>query len=126
MPERIEGLTRVAAEISGCGWVPRRYTTDPPRYVWHTEWDWKCHLEAERPVFLVAMLEWGPVLRHGRGRWCSVDTRFDLTLSFHLDRHTDEVRVGIYGTGMVVESAALKEDPRPRVQMHVSDGTRFA
>lgn len=132
MPERIEGLTRIEAEISGCGWAPRTYATDPPRLTEATIWDWGFRVEAERPVYVVAMLECGPVLRHSRGCWNSSSTRFDLRMMFRpydlkmmfrRDEPRDEVVVSFYRSELSVMNPELKCDPRPQVVLHVADGT---
>lgn len=110
-------LQRVALELSA-EWRHREYTTDPPRYVPHLEWDLWIRVMSAVPVRCAAVLRRQEDLLWALVGW---EPQSDLELRMRFAPHawssSDAVHVGFEGPEVLVTDSALKADPRSSVEL---------
>jgi hypothetical protein len=131
MDDAVRGLTQTPVRAAS-RWVPKTVTTDPPRYIPHTEWSWQCELAADIPLLAVLLLDDGRWLRWVRVGRSSAETMLRVRLSFlpYDWKRSDQIIVSLYqsarGEGIGVQvsvcSALLKADPRRHAQICLPDG----
>jgi hypothetical protein len=108
----------------GASWIEKTVTTDPPKYVPHTEYALVFRLESDIDILLALML-----VDAGKGQfarsWRSKARReWKLRLSFFpMDwKRSDATQVNFEGLSTIADNADLKHDPRPFVRTRLLDG----
>jgi len=133
-PIVIQGLAHESIRVVGCRWLPKVVTTDPPRYVPHTEYSWTCDLVGEVPILGAQLFEEEDGLSWKRSSRDSGSVTLTIGLSFfpHDWNRSDEVQLvlsqgpsGWSGTQLTVRDASLKQDPRDFVGLDLADGKVF-
>jgi hypothetical protein len=121
--QEIAGLTHEPIRIVG-SWIEKTVTTEPPRYVPHTEYALYFKLECDVEILLAVML-----VDAGKGQfarsWRSAARReWNLRLSFFpMDwKRSDAVQVNFDGLYTNIDQASLKHNPRPLVTSPWLDG----
>jgi hypothetical protein len=132
VPTMLNGMIHEPVRVIGCRWVPKVVTTDPPKYIPHTEYSWAFGLVAEVPLLAALLLEDEDGLYWGRLGRRSAAAALTIRLSFFpFDWNTsDFVRINLYqlglsessGVDVTVDDAPLKRDPRGVVRLDLSDG----
>lgn len=112
-------LTHVPLEVSA-DWLPKTVTTEPPRYIPHTEWKLALKLKAARPVRAAVFLTRGRETAWGL-RPHEAATEIELSASFfpYDWASSDEVQVNFEWKLAAVTDPALKSDPRDVVKVTV-------
>lgn len=132
VPTMLDGMAHKPVRVIGCRWIPKIVTTDPPKYIPHTEYSWACELVAEVPLLAALILEdenglyWG---RSGR-RFAAAALEIGLSFSPTTWNTSDKVRISLSKQGhsmsshvqVTVDDAPLKRDPRGFVRLDLSDG----
>ena len=82
VPTMLNGMVHEPVRVIGCRWVPKVVTTDPPKYIPHTEYSWACELVAEVPLLAALILEDENGLYWGRSGRSSAAAALEIGLSF--------------------------------------------
>ncbi len=114
--QEIAGLRHVSMRVAG-SWVEKTVTTDPPRYVPHTEYALVLRVECDVELLLAVMLVDAGKGQFGKQWRSAARCEWEIRLSFFpLDwRRTEAVRVNFEGLTTTVEHADLKSNLRPFV-----------
>jgi len=128
----LNGMVHEPVRVIGCRWVPEVVTTDPPKYIPHTEYSWACQLVAEVPLLAALLLEDEDGLYWGRSGRSSAAAALEIGLSFLPTswNTSDKVLISLSQRGLsspsyvqvTVDDAPLKQDPRAFVKLDLSDG----
>jgi hypothetical protein len=112
---RASGLTEVPIHASA-EWREKVVTTDPPRYVPHSEWSIDVGLAAAAPVRLAVVVQGPGFLRWGL-RPEEPSSALNLRASFfpHDWSASDDVQINLSWQRVTVTDPDLKADPRPFV-----------
>jgi hypothetical protein len=112
-----DGLSRVPLDLS-VEWLPKTVTTEPPKYIAHTEWTLALRVMAATPVRAAVFLTRGPDTEWGL-RPDEAATEIVLPASFfpHDWSSSDEVQVNFGWRMATVTDPALKSDPREVVKV---------
>jgi hypothetical protein len=110
----------------------KTFTTDPPRYISHTEYSWECELIGEVPILAALLLEDGSGLHWGRSGRKSAATALVIRLAFlpYGWKSSDELQINLsqrscYESNSVrvaVHDASLKQNPSGLVKLDLTDG----
>lgn len=132
VPTMLDGMVHEPVRVIGCRWIPRIVTTDPPKYIPHTEYRWACELVGEVPLLGALILEDENGLYWGRSGRSSVAVALEIRLSFlpHDWKTSDRVHINLSQQGhsmsshvqIAVDDPPLKQDPRGFVRLDLSDG----
>ena len=114
--QEIAGLTHVPLRIAG-SWVEKIVTTDPPRYVPHTEYALSFKVRCDEELLLALMLMDAGKCQFARRFRSTARPEWEPKLSFFpMDwKRSNEVQVNFGGLYTNVDSANLKHDPRSLV-----------
>ena len=82
VPTMLSGMVHEPVRVIGCRWIPKIVTTDPPKYIPHTEYSWACELVGEVPLLAAQILEDENGLYWGRSGRSSAATALGIGLSF--------------------------------------------
>lgn len=128
----LNGMSHEAVRVVGCRWIRKTVTTDPPRYIPHTEYSWVCELVGEVPILAALILENGAGLRWARSGRRSGAPELVVSLSFQPYDWNASDKVGITlsqprGDGLscvqvAVHDDTLKRDPCRFARFDLSEG----
>jgi hypothetical protein len=116
---RRDGLTAIPL-AARAEWREKVVTTDPPRYIPHSEWELDIFLSADAPMRAAVVLisaghiQWG-LEPHVPASELKVRARF----APYSWKTSDEVQVGIGWQRLAVTDPDLKQDPRQVVEIIV-------
>jgi len=132
VPTMLSGMAHEPVRVIGCRWIPKTVTTDPPKYIPHTEYSWACELVGEVPLLAAQILEDENGLYWGRSGRSSAATALGIRLSFLPTawNTSDKVLISLSQQDhsmlsyaqVIVDDALLKRDPRGFVRLDLSDG----
>ena len=119
----LDRLKHVPIRLAG-SWGEKIVTTDPPRYVPHSEYAFSFQVESDEAILLVIMLRDGGKGQFARAWRSAARCEWELRLSFFpMDwRRSDAIQVNFEGLTTTIEHADAKRDPRPLVTTPLLDG----
>ncbi len=131
-PIVFDGLAHSPVRVFNCRWIPKIVTTDPPRYIPHTEYSWECRLVGDAPFLAALILDtkagvyWSRLSRVSSSAELKLGLAFspfdwnrseDVSIHFSQDGHQE-----YGGVSFKVHDTALKKDPRDFVRFDLDDG----
>ena len=110
-------------------WVTKTVTTDPPKYIPHQEFSWRCSLSSEDRFYGVLLFCYQNIIEFQK--FYTEDSRLNLEtrLSFspHDWKNSNLVQISFYqnissaggGRCINIKDKILKEDPKSLVTIHI-------
>ena len=131
-PTPLSGMAHEPVRVAGCRWMLKTVTTDPPRYIPHTEYSWECELIGEVPLLAVLLLEDERGLHWVRSGRKSAATALVIRLAFlpYDWKSSSELQINLSQRAfhelsslqVAVHDASLKRDPRGLVKFDLTEG----
>lgn len=121
-----ESLITFPVQVKGY-WNSKIVTTEPPKYIPHTEYSFECELLAETPVLVVLFLKSDNVLHFQKFGRSAASPNINIHLSFfpYDWNNSSQVQISLYqqvisqggGLQLAINSESLKQDPRQLVDV---------
>jgi hypothetical protein len=131
-PTLLNGMVHEPVRVARCRWILKTVTTDPPRYIPHTEYSWECELIGEIPLLAALLLGDGSGLHWGRSGRKSAATVLVIRLAFlpYDWKSSDELQINLSqrsryelnSVRVAVHDASLKQNPSELVKLDLTDG----
>jgi hypothetical protein len=133
VPTVLNGMVHEGVRVIGCRWIPKIVTTEPPKYIPHTEYSWACELVGEVPLLaaLILVNENGLYWKKLGRNSAATTLRIGLSFLPHDWTNSNYVLVSLSQQGQSepgyvqrsVNDASLKKDPRDFVKLELAVGS---